>query len=220
LNAGTGAASSPFPDVVVITDPAWSDDDLAERTQSLLGAVPHSSVGIQIRDKTRSARAVLALAERLKRVCLDFGAPLYVNDRLDIALALGADGVHLGGDSVDVADARRLVGPVAFVSTVAHASEDVARAVRSGATAALVSPIFDTPGKGAPRGTSFITDARSHSRTLRLYALGGVDPGNASACVSAGADGVAVIRAVWQAEDPGAAACALVDAVRSVGRAV
>src|SRR5262249_14197089 len=141
-------------------------------------------------------------------------------DRLDIALALGADGVHLGGDSVDVADARRLVGRLAFVSTVAHASEDVARAETSGATAALVSPIFDTPGKGAPRGTRFITDARSHARTLRLYALGGVDPGNASSCVSAGADGVAVIRAVWQARDPGAAARALVDAVRSHRRPV
>jgi len=209
------APAMSLPDVVVITDPAWSDDELTERSRRVLGAVPRSSVGIQIRDKARPARAVVALAERLKRVCGEFGAPLYVNDRVDLALSLGADGVHLGGESVDVGDARQLLGLSVFVSIAAHETHDVARAETSGATAALLSPIFATPGKGAPRGTSFISDARSLARRLRLYALGGIDPERAPACIGAGADGVAVVRAVWQAAEPGAAASALVDAVRT-----
>ena len=205
---------SRLPDVVLITDPALSDDELAHRARRALAAVPRSSIGIQIRDKARPARAVMALAERLRRVCLEFDAPLYVNDRLDVALFLGADGVHLGGDSVLLGDARRLLGPRAFVSIAAHEADDVASAEKGGATAALLSPIFATPGKGAPRGAALITTARSCARNVRLYALGGVDADNAAACVGAGADGVAVIRAVWRAADATAAARALVDAVR------
>jgi thiamine-phosphate pyrophosphorylase len=204
-----------LPDVLLITDPALSDDELAQRAERVLAAVPRGSIGIQVRDKARPSQAVMGLADRLQRTCRACGAPLYVNDRLDVALALGADGVHLGGDSIDLGDARQLLGPVAFVSIAAHAGDDVARASKGGATAALLSPIFDTPGKGVPRGTSFISDARSYSRSLRLYALGGVDRSNAPACVRAGADGVAVIRAVWHAPDPAAAASALVEAVRN-----
>jgi len=215
-----GRARSPLPNVVVITDPALSDDELTERAARALAAAPRASIGIQVRDKARPARAVMALAERLQRVCLEFDAPLYVNDRLDVALCLGVDGVHLGGDSVGVEDARELLGPRAFVSIAAHQTEDVARAETSGATAALVSPIFATPEKGPPRGASFLTAARAQARNLRLYALGGVDARNAAACIGAGADGVAVIRAVWHAGDPAAAARALVDAVRSAAAAL
>src|SRR5262249_50312267 len=152
------------------------------------------SIGIQVRDKARPTRTVTALAERLRSVCLEFGAPLYVNDRVDVALSLGADGVHLGGDSIDAGDARQLLGPRAFVSVAAHEADDVARAATNGATTTLLSPIFSTPGKGAPRGTSFISDARTRAPSIRLYALGGVDHTNAAACIRAGADGVAVIR--------------------------
>jgi thiamine-phosphate pyrophosphorylase len=206
--------SKPLPDVVLITDPRWSDDELAERAGRALAAVPRGSVGIQVRDKMRPARAVMALAERLRRVCREFGAPFYMNDRVDVALSLEAEGVHLGAGSIDVAEARQILGPRAFVSIAAHDAKDVVDAATNGATAALVSPIFATPGKAAPRGTSFISDAQSCSSGLRLYALGGVDTANTPACIRAGADGVAVIRAVWEPSDPGAAASALVDAVR------
>jgi thiamine-phosphate pyrophosphorylase len=209
------SAQAPTPDVVLITDPAWSDDELVERAERALDAVPRASVGIQVRDKTRPAQAVMALAERLQRVCAALGAPLYVNDRVDVALSIGADGVHLGGQSIHTGDARQLLGSSAFISVAAHEVDDVVHAEASGASAVLVSPIFATAGKGAPRGTSFIADARSSSRRLRLYALGGVDSSNARACIRAGADGVAVLRAVWRAPDPGATASALVEAVRA-----
>jgi len=205
-----------LPDVVAITDPALSDDEIAERTEQMLGSVPRSSLGIQLRDKVRSGRPIVVLAERLRNICSGFGAPLYVNDRIDVALAAGADGVHLGRGSVGVGEARRLLGATAVVSMAAHELEDVERATADGATASLVSPIFATPGKAEPRGTPFLSKARARVPHARLYALGGVDVANAPSCLRAGADGVAVIRAVWRATDPGAVAKALVAAVRAM----
>jgi thiamine-phosphate pyrophosphorylase len=208
-----------MPAVVAITDPAWSDDHIAARARRMLSAVPRASVGIQVRDRARSASQVLVLARRLREICAESGAPIYVNDRLDIALAIDTDGMHLGQASVSVADARTLLAPGAFVSVAAHEPDEVERAARSGANAALVSPIFETPGKGPARSPSLLAGARERARGLFLYALGGIDATNAEACISAGADGVAVIRAVWQASDPGALAMALVAAVRKHARA-
>jgi thiamine-phosphate pyrophosphorylase len=84
-----------------------------------------------------------------------------------------------------------------------------------GASAALLSPIFVTPGKGAARGTDFLNEARRKAPGLALFALGGVDADNTPGCVHAGADGVAAIRAVWHAGSPGAAANSMVLAVRA-----
>jgi thiamine-phosphate pyrophosphorylase len=130
---------------------------------------------------------------------LDLGAQLLVNDRLDLAAQLGADGVHLGRRSISVGDARRLVG-TAFVTRACHDLDDVLAAANEGADGALYSPIFASPGKGAPLGLTALAgaraslDARGH-RPFRLYALGGVDAENASRCFDAGADGIAVVRA-------------------------
>ena len=218
MNATAGPASRSarsLPDVVAITDPALRDDELAERTLAMLRGVPRASVGVQLRDRRRPGRAVLALAERLKSICAEFGAPLYVNDRLDIALATAADGVHLGGGSVSVADARRLLGSAAFVSIAAHRIEDLDQKATMGVTAALFAPIFSTPGKGPPTGTAVLSEARARAPHLRLYALGGVDAERAPSCIGAGADGVAVVRAIWEATDPAAVASSLVEAVRA-----
>jgi thiamine-phosphate pyrophosphorylase len=209
-----GRSAPSLPDVVAITDPALCDDELAERTYSMLRAVPPASVAVQLRDRRRPGRAIVALAERLKSICAEFGAPFYVNDRLDVALATAADGVHLGGGSVRVADARRLLGSAAFVSIAAHRIDDLDQAATNGATAVLFAPIFSTPGKGAPCGTAVLSEARARAPHLRLYALGGVDVERAPSCIDAGADGVAVVRAVWEVTDPGAVASSLVEAVR------
>jgi thiamine-phosphate diphosphorylase len=212
--AGESRSASSFPDVVAITDPALCDDELAERTYAVLRAVPRASVGVQLRDRRRMGRAILGLAERLKSICAELGAPLYVNDRLDVALATAADGVHLGGGSVGAIDARRLLGSAAFVSIAAHRIDDLDHAATTGVTAALFAPIFSTPGKGPPSGTAVLSEARARAPHLRLYALGGVDAERAPSCIDAGADGVAVVRALWQATDPAAVASSLVEAVR------
>ncbi|HEX9294755.1 MAG TPA: thiamine phosphate synthase [Polyangiaceae bacterium] len=203
-----------LPELIAITDPSLADDRLADLTLRMLSAVPRGSVGIQVRDKVRPASAMLSLAERLHAICAPFEAPLYVNDRLDIALGIGAQGVHLGSRSVDANDARRLLGPSAFISVAAHGVEDLVAPRTSGATAALVSPVFSSPGKGPPGGTDLLSDARRAAPHLRIYALGGVAPENIDRCAAAGADGVAAIRALWTATDIAAVAGALVSAMR------
>jgi thiamine-phosphate pyrophosphorylase len=206
------------PDLIAITDPVLSDDELIDRAEQILAAVPPSSVGVQLRDKARPGARILALAERFKIVCRRFAAPLYLNDRIDVALAAGADGVHLGGGSVDIAEARSLLGARAFVSLAAHTVEDVERAGRDGATAALLSPIFAAVGKGPGRGIAFLSEGRQRAPELALFALGGVGFDEIRACARAGAHGVAAIRAVWHADRPAAAASSMVMAIRAARR--
>jgi thiamine-phosphate pyrophosphorylase len=202
------------PDVIAITDPRWSDDELALRAEAMLGAVPPGSLALQLRDKVRDGRTILSLAERLHAICSRHRAPFYVNDRLDVALALAADGAHLGEASVEVPDARALLGPDRFISVSAHCLQDVERARLEGANAVLASPIFATPGKPTPQGTRFLSEARNRAGNVRVYALGGVDVINAARCRDAGADGVGVVRALWDVQEPSSAALALVAAVR------
>jgi thiamine-phosphate pyrophosphorylase len=206
-----------LPDVVAITDRGLPDDDLVDRAERMLKAAPVGAVGVQLRDNDRPSLALFRLAQRLRAICAGRGAPFYVNDRVDVAIAVGADGVHLGGRSIEVKDARELLGQRAFVSVAAHRAGDVQAGETSGATAALVSPIFATPGKGSPAGLGLLAQARTAAPTLRVYALGGVDAGNAGACVKAGAHGVAVVRALWRAPQVETAVLALVHAVRDAG---
>jgi thiamine-phosphate pyrophosphorylase len=203
------------PDLVAITDDALADDRLEARVTQLLAAVPRGSTAIQLRDRRRDSRALVALAERLRRITADRGAVLVVNDRLDIAAAVGADGAHLGGRSTDVADARRIVGERSFISVAAHAIDDVERAAREGATAALLAPIFATPGKGPPCGVELLAEAAARCGALLLYALGGIDASRVPACMEAGARGVAAIGSVFRSDDGALEGAAIVAAVRA-----
>jgi thiamine-phosphate pyrophosphorylase len=160
-------------------------------------------IAVQLRDPDLTTRARFDLGARLLRETRAAGLSLLVNDRLDLALALAADGVHLGHRSVTVADARALLGPDALISVACHSVPEVLAAAAQGASAALLSPIFASPGKGPPLGLSALQEARraldhspqSDSQAVHLLALGGVDATNAAACLTAGADGVAAIRA-------------------------
>jgi thiamine-phosphate pyrophosphorylase len=203
-----------LPDVIAITDAELPDDELLERAIGMLKSAPRGAVGVQLRDRERPGGELLRLAEKLRAACSAYGAPFYVNDRIDIALAVAADGAHLGGRSLEVEDARALLGPDAFLSVAAHGADDVERAEASGVTAALLSPIFATPGKGSPLGLESLANARRKVRRLRLYALGGIDATNAAACMKSGAQGVAVVRALWRAPEIETALRALLDEIR------
>ncbi len=122
---------------------------------------------------------------------------------------MGADGVHLGGTAIKVSDARGIVGPDAFITIAAHSDDAVRLGVSDGADGALVSSIFASPGKAVGRGVAALRTARAVGGGLLIYALGGVDRSNAPECVMAGADGVAAIRALLLAPDPGAEARAI-----------
>lgn len=154
---------------------------------------------VQLRDPELPPRALADLGARLREATRALGASLVVNDRVDLAIAIGADGVHLGRRSLRVADARALLGASAWISVSTHDGDDVVRAADEGADAALLSPIFASPGKGAPLGVEAIAAAREaverRALAIDLIALGGVDASNAASCFAAGASAVAAIRA-------------------------
>jgi len=165
---------------------------------SAAGQLPpplRARVAVQLREPDLTGRALFQLGRRLREATQAAGIALIVNDRLDLALALGADGAHLGRRSVSVADARAVLGPRIWVSVACHAVSEVSRAADAGADAALLSPIFPSPGKGPPLGVDALRSASAAPGALPVIALGGIDEARAGACFGAGAQGVAAIRA-------------------------
>ena len=157
---------------------------------------------VQLRDPELPARELLRLGRRLRELTAAVGMGLVINDRLDLARLLSADGVHLGRRSTDVSHAREFLPEGLWVSLSCHSPEEVVQAEERGADAALLSPIFATPGKGTPLGTAAIREARKlvtrRGGNIEILALGGVTTENARECLVAGADGVAGIRAeLW-----------------------
>jgi thiamine-phosphate pyrophosphorylase len=198
-----------LPVVHLLTDRRLAPDPAA-RADAALAGLPSGTAAIHLREKDLGGRDLLSAARALRAVCAARGQLLLVNDRLDVALAAGADGVHLPAAGVPPADARRLLPPGALVGVSCHSEEDVARARDGGASYAFLSPIFDTPSKrayGPPIGVEALR--RAVALGLPLIALGGVAPENAGALRAAGAHGVAAIRAWLSGPDPAAAVRAL-----------
>jgi thiamine-phosphate pyrophosphorylase len=201
-----------LPLVHMITDRRLAPD-LPARAEAALAGLPPGTAAIHLREKDLGGRELLALACALRAVCRARGQLLLVNDRLDVALAAGADGVHLPAAGVPAADARRLLGPAALVGVSCHSAAEVARARDGGASFATFSPIYDTPSKrayGPPLGIAALREAARLG--LPLVALGGVDAGRVAEVRAAGASGVAAIRAWLAGADPAAAVRALLPA--------
>jgi thiamine-phosphate pyrophosphorylase len=200
------------PPVHLITDRRLAPD-LAAAARRALAGLPPGSAAIHLREKDLGGRDLLRLARELLAVCRGAGQLLLVNDRADVALAAGADGVHLPSAGLPPAEARRLLGPRLLVGVSCHSAGEVRRAREGGADFATFGPVFDTPSKrafGPPTGLPALAAAAAIG--LPLVGLGGVDPGNAAAVRAAGAGGVAAIRAWLQAPDPAAAVRALLAA--------
>jgi thiamine-phosphate pyrophosphorylase len=178
---------------------------------------------VQLRDKKNETRAMVAAARAIKAALAPFNVPFVVNDRVDVALAAGADGVHLGPDDMAIEDARRVLGPDAIIGasikTIAAAEavpvELIDYAGIGGVYATLSKQQKDPPI--GPMGFAAIAAAlRRRAPTLPLAGIAGIDAGNAAEVISAGADGIAVISALSLAADPEAAAHelrAMVDAM-------
>ncbi|MEJ7597792.1 MAG: thiamine phosphate synthase [Kofleriaceae bacterium] len=144
---------------------------------------------VQVREKDLDGGALLALV----RAACATGARVLVNDRLDVALAAGADGVHLPERGMPIADARALA-PHLVIGVSTHSIDAVAAA--TGADLIVLGPIWDTPGKSSPLGPEALTAARAVT-AARLVAIGGIDPARRAIARAHGADAVAAIRAVW-----------------------
>jgi thiamine-phosphate pyrophosphorylase len=165
---------------------------------------------VQLREKDLEGGALFALAEALAAECRRVGARLLVNDRIDVALAAGADGVVLPADSFPTDVARRLLGPTRFVARSTHSAAEVERALHEGCDFVLFGPVYETPSKaafGPPQGIEALRAAARFA--IPVYAVGGVTVGNASAALRAGAHGIAVIREAMAAEDSTAAVAGL-----------
>jgi thiamine-phosphate pyrophosphorylase len=172
---------------------------------------------VQLREKDLSGRALHALASQLREATARAGASLFVNERVDVAASVGADGVHLGGGALPVDVARTLLPRGALVGQSVHATDEAAS---SAADFVFFGPVFDTPAKrafGAPQGIGRLRDA-VRAAHAPVMAIGGVDAGNVAQVRSAGAAGVAVIRAILGASDPADATRALLDALGRVAR--
>jgi thiamine-phosphate pyrophosphorylase len=167
--------------------------------------LPPGDVAVQLREKDLEGRALAELARALRAITATAGVALYVNDRVDVALGAGADGVHLGGTSLPAADVAR-IAPGLAIAVSTHGPADVAAAhAACGARLAfaLHGPIRETPSKrafGPPLGTGALAEAARLG--VPMVAVGGLNPGNVREMLQAGAWGVACIRAVMAATDP------------------
>lgn len=187
-------------------------------------AVKGGAAVVQLREKDLSTRAFLEEACRMKGILAGLGVPLIINDRLDVALAAGADGVHLGQQDMPYEKARSLLGPQAIIGLSVETWEDVLQAEELDVDYLGVSPVFATPTKRdtkEPWGLAGLARIRAFSRHL-LVAIGGINAANAAAVVEAGADCLAVVSAICGASDPCAAARELrsiIEAARAAGPA-
>lgn len=186
-------------------------------TRALAGGVR----AVQLREKDLDTIDVYRLVERLLPSVRETGAVLMVNDRVDVAMALGADGVHLTRKSLPPGEVRALVGSTMRIGISCHSIADVREAVAGEVDFVVLGPIYATPSK-APYGPPLGVDALRQARSicpLPILAIGGVNARRVPEVVEAGADGVAVISAVLAAPDPEAAASEILAAVRSHRRA-
>jgi thiamine-phosphate pyrophosphorylase len=175
---------------------------------------------VQLREKECSTRDMIDLGLLLERLLEPFGVPLIVDDRVDVALAIGAAGVHVGQSDMPYHEARRLLGDDALVGLTVETFDDALAAAGWDVDYLGISPVFPTPTKtdtGPAWGLEGITRLRDTSRHV-LIGIGGINAGNAGEVIRAGADGVAVVSAVCAAADPREAAHRLAAAVAEAKR--
>jgi thiamine-phosphate pyrophosphorylase len=158
----------------------------------------------QLRCKDATDAEILAAATVAHEWCEVAGALFILNDRPDLVTATGADGVHVGQDDAPVAEARRIAGPEALVGLSTHSPAQVDDGVASGADYLGVGPVHVTPTKpGRPAvGAELVTYAARHATTVPWFAIGGIDEDAIDAVMAAGANRVAVVRVIAEAEDP------------------
>jgi thiamine-phosphate pyrophosphorylase len=159
---------------------------------------------VQLREKGLSTVELYNLATDIREITRDKGANLIINDRVDIALAVDADGVHLGWQSLGIVIVRKMIGQDKLIGFSAHNLQEAEKAENSGADYVTISPIFDTAYKDyfiEPLGTEKIEKIKEEI-DIPVIALGGINENNVNSVLENGADGIAVISAILQSKDP------------------
>jgi thiamine-phosphate pyrophosphorylase len=219
VDADRGFAPTPWaPQVYVVTDRhATAGRDLVGVVGAALAALrdfPAARVAVQLREKDLPGGVLLEMALRLRAVTRAAGARLFVNDRIDVALASGADGVHLGEAGLAVADVRA-VAPAVDLAVSSHDRPGVEVAAAHRVSFAVFGPVFDTPSKRGlltPRGVQTLEMVCEYP--VPVVAIGGIDASNTNDCIRSGASGVACIRHVMSAPDPEAALRSLLSVIQ------
>jgi thiamine-phosphate pyrophosphorylase len=181
--------------------------------QALQGGVMY----VQLREKDVSTRFFVEEARKIKALTARFRAPLIINDRLDVALAVKADGVHIGQEDMPYTVARKFMGPKAIIGLSVETWDDVVQAEELDVDYLGVSPIFETPTKTDTKGSwglEGLARIKAYSRHP-LVAIGGLNASNAADAVMAGADGIAVVSAICAAPDPFHASQGLRDIIQA-----
>jgi thiamine-phosphate pyrophosphorylase len=177
---------------------------------------------VQLREKDLATRDLYDLAGKLLAMTRRTGAALLINDRVDVAMALAADGVHLTRRSLPPREARSLLGPEKLIGISCHSLAEVREAEDGGVDFVVLGPIFETQSKarfGAPLTTAILRPARAIT-SLPILVIGGINTMRIPEVMAAGADGVAVISAVMAAPHPGSVATELLTTVAACGRLV
>ncbi|MDQ6810896.1 MAG: thiamine phosphate synthase [Actinomycetota bacterium] len=171
---------------------------------------------VQLRVKEGSGAAILAAAHRFARICADHGALFILNDRPELVIEAGADGVHVGQDDMPVPAARQLVGADRIVGLSTHSPQQIDAA--AGVDYIGVGPVHETPTKPGRQavGLGLVHHAAEHA-DIPFFAIGGITPGNVADVRAAGAERVAVVRALTEASDPERAATQLRAALAGSG---
>ncbi|KAF0155366.1 MAG: thiamine-phosphate pyrophosphorylase [Syntrophaceae bacterium] len=183
----------------------------------ILQAVQGGAAYVQLREKDLPTRAFVEEARAIKKILEPYRVPVIINDRIDVALACGADGVHIGQEDMPYSTARKLMGKNAIIGLSVETWEDVEAAQRLDVDYIGVSPVFATPTKTdtkEPWGLEGLKKIKSFSRHP-IVAIGGINEINARAVVEAGADCLAVVSAICAADNPAGAAVSLKKIIES-----
>lgn len=166
-------------------------------------AIEGGATIIQYRDKIRSTRELIESALQIKEITKEHNIPFIINDRVDVALAVDSDGVHLGQDDMPLEIARRILGDKKIIGISAKTVEQARKAQNKGATYLGVGAMFPTQTKVKTilRGPDTIKEMRQNGITLPIVAIGGINTDNIHYCINAGADGVAIVSAIFKADN-------------------
>ena len=176
--------------MIWIAEWSYGPDLIVQTMHALAAVVSPGDLAVQLRSREPLAlKQALLIRSEARR----FGLFFILNRHLELAKSLDVDGIHLGSDPSSIATLRSSFS-LPWISTSAHNDQEVEWAAAHKADAILVSPIFHSPGKGAPRGLAAISSARRLAPKSRIYALGGIDATCIDSCFHTGSDGIAAIR--------------------------
>lgn len=203
--------------VYAVTDRAW----VGEMTlyQQVQAALEHGATCVQLREKELDDEAFLQEAKQLAALCKQYQVPFIVNDNVDIAIACGADGVHVGQDDMDVSQVRQKVGDEMIIGVSAHTVEEALTAVKGGADYLGLGAVFSTSTKTDVNTMPYDTlKAICTAVDVPTVAIGGISKNNLMQLAQSGVDGIAVVSAIFGAQDPGAATSELVQLTKEMLR--